>query len=177
MWDSIAGWDMWGGVGTGVAWIVTGCLLIAGFIGCVVPILPGHLILLIGMLAHKLMLQERSGLEWWSFAVLGLLMAISQAIEFASGAAGSKWFGGTKWGALGAFIGSIVGLFFFPWGLLLGPLIGAFVAEMLVAKKKPRFAASSGVGSVVGTIAGMVAKIVIGVLMIGWFFADVFWIG
>ena len=177
MWDSIAGWDMWGGVGTGVAWIVTGCLLIAGFIGCVVPILPGHLILLIGMLAHKLMLQERSGLEWWSFAVLGLLMAISQAIEFASGAAGSKWFGGTKWGALGAFIGSIVGLFFFPWGLLLGPLIGAFVAEMLVAKKKPRFAASSGVGSVVGTIAGMAAKIVIGVLMIGWFFADVFWIG
>jgi uncharacterized protein YqgC (DUF456 family) len=108
--------------------------------------------------------------------VLILLMAISQAFEFASGAAGARWFGGTRWGALGAFAGSIVGMFFLPFGLLLGPLIGAFAAEILVAKKKPKLAASSGVGSVVGTIAGMAMKIVIGLLMIGWFFADVFWI-
>ncbi len=177
MWEIAAAIDWWGGVGAGVAWIVTGCLLAAGLVGCILPILPGHIILLIAALAHKLMLRDASGLEWWSFGVLVLLMAISQAIEIASGAAGTKWFGGTRWGALGAFAGSIVGLFFFPWGLLLGPLAGAFAAEMLVARKQASFAASSGVGSVVGTLAGMAAKIVIGILMILWFFADVFWIG
>lgn len=177
MWESILGWEMWSGVGTGAAWIVTICLLIAGIIGCIIPILPGHLIILIAAIAHRLFLgREGSGLEWWSFVILVLLMAISQTFEFVSGAAGTKWFGGTRWGALGAFIGSIVGMFFMPFGLLLGPLIGAFAAEMIVARKKPVFAASSGMGSVVGTVAGLAMKIVVGALMILWFFADVFFI-
>lgn len=178
MWDSIVGWEMWEGVGTGVAWTVTLCLMAAGLLGCVVPALPGHLFILIGAIAHRLMLgREGSGLEWWSFLVLVLLMAISQAFEIASGAAGTRWFGGTRWGALGAFIGGIAGLFFFPVGLVAGPLAGAFVAEMIFAKKDPKFAASSGVGSVVGTLAGIAMKIVIAVLMLVWFFLDVWVIG
>ncbi len=178
MWDWIVGWELWSGVGTGAAWVVTICLMVSGLVGCVLPVLPGHLIILIGAVAHRLMLgREGSGLEWWSLLVLVVLMAASQAFEFASGAAGTKWFGGTRWGALGAFVGSLVGMFFLPFGLLLGPLIGAFAAEMLFAKKKPAFAASSGVGSVVGTLAGLVMKIVVGLLMVAWFAADVFWIG
>lgn len=165
------------GVGIGVAWLVTGSLLIAGAIGCILPILPGHLIILIAAIAFRLMLGVASGLNVWSFVVLGLLMAISQTFEMLSGAAGSKWFGGTRWGAFGAIIGSIVGMFFLPFGLLLGPLIGAFVCELAFARKKTHHAAISGVGSVVGTVAGMGFKIVVGLLMISWFFLDVFLIG
>ena len=157
--------------------MVTICLLLAGLIGCVLPVLPGHLILLIAAVAYRLMLPEDSGLQWWSFVVLGLLMAISQTFEMVSGAAGTKWFGGTRWGAAGAIIGSLVGMFFLPFGLLLGPLIGAFVCEIAFARTHPRPAAVSGVGSVVGTLAGMGFKMVIGVLMIAWFFLDVFLIG
>ncbi len=163
-------------VGTGGAWLVTVCLLLAGLVGCVLPVLPGHLIILIGAVAYRLMLPG-GGLEWWGVGVLGLLMAISQTFEFLSGAAGSRWFGGSRWGAVGALIGSIVGLFFLPFGLLLGPLIGAILFEILFARKKAKPAVASGVGSVFGTVAGMGFKIVIGVAMIGWFFADVFWIG
>ena len=169
--------EVWQGVGTGAAWLVTSCLLITGAVGCVLPVLPGHLILLIAAIAHRLMLGPASGLQWWSFVILVLLMAISQTFEMLSGAAGSKWFGGTRWGAAGALIGSIVGLFFMPFGLLLGPLIGAFVFEIAFARKTPRPAVISGVGSVVGTLAGMGFKIVVGVLMISWFFLDVFLIG
>ncbi|MEO8616742.1 MAG: DUF456 domain-containing protein [Luteolibacter sp.] len=164
-------------MGTGAAWFVTICLLIAGAIGCILPVLPGHLILLIAAVAHWLMLGKNSGLQWWSFVVLALLMAISQTFEILSGAAGSKWFGGTRWGAVGALVGSIVGMFFLPFGLLLGPLIGAFVCEIGFARKQTRHAAISGVGSVVGTVAGMGFKIAIGAAMILWFFIDVFLIG
>lgn len=177
MWEAIQSSGAWQGAGTGVAWLVTVCLLLAGLIGCVLPVLPGHLILLIAAIAHRLMLGAESGLQWWSFIILVILMAISQAFEMISGAAGTKWFGGTRWGALGAIVGSIVGMFFLPFGLLLGPLIGAFVGEIAFAKKQTHHAAISGVGSVVGTLAGMGFKIVIGVLMIGWFFLDVFLIG
>ena len=166
-----------GGVGTGAAWFVTICLLLAGAVGCVLPVLPGHLILLIAAIAYRLMLGENSGLQWWSFVVLVLLMAISQTFEMLSGAAGSKWFGGTRWGAVGALIGTLIGLLFLPFGLLLGPLIGAFVCEIAFARRQTHHAAISGVGSVVGVVAGMGFKIVIGVLMITWFFLDVFLIG
>ena len=178
MWDSIVSSDIWGHVGIGVAWVVTVCLLIAGIVGCLLPVLPGHLILLIAAIAHRLMLgREGSGLEWWSFLILGALMAVSQTMEMVSGAAGAKWFGGSRWGALGALLGSIAGMFFMPFGLLLGPLAGAFAFEMAFAKQESRPAAVSGVGSVVGVLAGMGIKIAIGALMILWFFLDVFLIG
>ena len=176
-WESILSSSVMHGVGTGLAWFVTICLLVAGAIGCVLPVLPGHLILLIAAVAYRLMLGENSGLQWWSFVILGLLMAISQAIEMLSGAAGSRWFGGTRWGAVGAILGSLVGMFFMPIGLLLGPLLGAFVCEMAFARKQTQDAAISGVGSVVGVLAGMGVKITVGVLMIAWFFLDVFLIG
>jgi uncharacterized protein YqgC (DUF456 family) len=51
------------------------------------------------------------------------------------------------------------------------------LCEIAVAKKRGHHAAISGVGSVVGTLAGMGFKIAVGVLMIGWFLADVFLIG
>jgi uncharacterized protein YqgC (DUF456 family) len=178
MWEAIPSSTIWGGVGIGAAWVVTASLLVAGAVGCVLPVLPGHLILIIAAVAHRLMLgREGSGLEWWSFVILVGLAAISQTFETLSGAAGSKWFGGTRWGALGALVGSIVGMFFMPFGLLVGPLAGAFACEIAVARKHPKPAAISGVGSVVGTLAGMAAKIVIGVMMIGWFFVDVFFVG
>ncbi len=178
MWEAIQSSPVWGGVGVGMAWFVTACLLVAGAVGCVLPVLPGHLILVIAALAHRLMLgAEGSGLEWWSFGVLVGMMAVSQTFEVISGAAGTRWFGGTRWGALGAIVGSIVGMFFMPLGLLVGPLVGAFVCEMGFAKKDTRPAVISGVGSVVGTLAGMGVKILIGAMMIGWFFVDVFFIG
>lgn len=177
MWESMQSSEVWQGMGIGLAWVITGSLLVVGLIGCVLPVLPGHLLLFIAAVGHRLMLGEDSGLRWWSFVILAVLMAVSQAFEMLSGAAGARWFGGTRWGAVGALVGSIAGLFFLPFGLLLGPLIGAFGFEMAFAKKQTRPAAISGVGSVVGTLAGMGFKVVVGLLMVLYLLLDVFWIG
>lgn len=71
------------------------------------------------------------------------------------------------------FVGWYRGVVFLPFGLLLGPLIGAFGFEMAFAKKETRESAVSGVGSVVGTLVGIVIKLIVGVLMIVWFFLDI----
>ena len=154
-------------------WIVTGSLLIVGLVGCVLPALPGHLFILLAAVGYRLMEGPGAGIAWWGFGILVLLMAISQVFEIVSGSLGTRWFGGSKWGAAGALIGGIVGLFFLPFGILLGPLIGAFSFEMAFAKKETRDSAVSGVGSVVGTLAGIVIKVIVGVLMIVWFFLDI----
>lgn len=172
----LAGWFD-GQVGTGIAWLITISLLVAGLVGCVLPFLPGHLLLLLAAVAHRLMLGDASGLAWWSFLVLGLLMALSQTLEFLSGAAGARWFGGSRWGAIGALVGGLIGILFLPVGLLAGPLLGALVCELAFAKQETKEAIRSGVGSVVGTLTGMLINMVLGVAMVLWFFVDVFWIG
>ena len=50
------------------------------------------------------------------------------------------------------------------------------LTQKAFAKKDNRESVNSGVGSLVGVVAGMVFKIVIGLMMIGWFFVDVFWV-
>lgn len=175
--DWIASWGHWDEIGGGLYWVVTVSLLVVGLVGCVVPVIPGHLFILLAAIGHWLVFGAGSGLEWWSFLVLVLLLTVSQVFEFVSGAAGARWFGGTKWGAGGAMVGGVVGIFFMPFGLILGPLIGAYAFEALFAKQETKPAMVSGVGSAVGTMAGIAFKVVVGLLMVLWFIADVFWIG
>ncbi len=172
----ITNWGGWEVAGTGIAWTVTFALLLVGLVGCVIPVIPAHLLVMLAAISHRLMLRENSGVEWWTFAVLALLLIGSQTLELMSGAAGTKWFGGTKWGAVGALVGSLVGIFFGFIGILIGPLIGAFAFELLFAKRSLKPAAKSGAGSFVGTLTGMGIKIAVGVTMIGYFLIDVVWI-
>ncbi len=178
MWEMLTSPEAREIAGVSVAWLITLSLLLVGLIGCVAPVLPGPPIIFVAAVAHRLMLgAEDSGLAWWSFLILGAMVAVVQVIEILSGAAGAKWFGGTKWGALGALVGGLAGLFFMPIGLLAGPLVGAYGFEMAFAKKESNPAMVSGMGSVAGTLIGMVVKVFFGVLMIAWFLLDVFWIG
>ncbi|BCX48645.1 conserved hypothetical protein [Haloferula helveola] len=177
MWDAIVGWEGWSGIGAVGGWTVTVCLLLVGLAGCFIPVIPGHLFILIASIFHYFAFRPDSGVEWWTFVVLVALLAASQAFEFISGAAGSRWFGGTKWGAAGAMVGGIVGMFFMPFGLILGPLLGAYAFEALFAKQETAPAVVSGVGSAVGTLASLVVKLIVGLAMIAWFFFDVFFVG
>ena len=160
-----------------LAWMVTSMLLMTGIAGVFLPILPGHLMIVIAAVAHWTMLRGDSGVEWWTFVVLGLLLLLSQVVEYLSGAMGTKWFGGSRWGAVGAVVGGLLGLLFMPWGLFVGPLAGAFLCEWLGAKKELKPATVSGVGSVIGTLAGLMLKVVIVMVMVAYFFIDVFFIG
>ena len=177
MWEAIIGWEGWNEVGAAGAWFITLCLLLIGLAGCLLPVIPGQLIILMAVFFHWFVFGQESGVGWSTFVVLIVLLAASQIFDIVSGAAGSRWFGGTKSGAAGAIIGAIVGLFFMPFGLILGPLIGAFAFEILFAKQDAGKAAVSGVGSAVGTLSSVVVKVIVGLVMIVWFLVDVFFIG
>ena len=157
-------------------WIATGSLVMLGVIGTIVPFLPGHLLIFGAAFIPFFTLEDRGGLEWWLLVALGVGLIVAQVLEYLSGALGTRWFGGTKWGAFGAFVGGIVGLFFMPFGLLLGPLIGAAGCEWLFAEKTMKPATVSGVGSVVGTVTGLGLKIVVALLMVAVFAVDLFWL-
>ncbi|MGC6426789.1 MAG: DUF456 domain-containing protein [Akkermansiaceae bacterium] len=171
MWDWIPEFAISWGV-----WIVTGSLVVFGLAGTVIPFLPGHLLIFAAAFVPFIGLSDQGGVEWWGIIVLGVGLILAQVLEYLGGAVGTKWFGGTRWGAFGAFVGGIIGIFFMPFGLVLGPLIGAFACEWIFTDKTVRPATASGVGSVVGTLTGMVLKIIVAIIMTVVLVVDIFWV-
>ena len=66
----------------------------------------------------------------------------------------------------GAAIGMLVGLPFGLPGIVVGPALGAFVAE-LVRNPDLRRAGKAGLGGLFGFVLGMVAKSFFGMLIVG----------
>jgi hypothetical protein len=108
----------------------------------------------------------------WGFVVLSLGLVLSYVVDFASGAMGARWFGASRWGIAGVFIGGIVGMFFIPFGLVLGPLIGGVAFELIFAKKRLHPAAKSAWGSLLGTGVGLVLRLIVALAMVATFFLD-----
>ena len=73
---------------------------------------------------------------------------------------GAKKFDCSRAGTWGCFIGTIVGVFFFPIGLVAGPFGGAFIGE-LISGKTARAALRGGIGALLGFLAGTALKIIV----------------
>lgn len=146
-------------------WTLTFGLMFAGLVGTVVPLVPGTVLILLGAVVNHFSLHS---VGWGTLIGLTLLTILAQALDIVSGAAGAKWFGATRWGAIGGILGAVIGLFFGLPGLFLGPLAGAIIGELLGGKGVLP-AGKSGWGTFLGTTAGIVGKLFIGVIMIGWF--------
>jgi uncharacterized protein YqgC (DUF456 family) len=148
-------------------WTLILLLMLVGLCGTLIPLLPGTPIIVAAAVLHHFVFGAR-GASWSTLLALGLMMLVSLALELVSGSVGAKYFGATRWGAIGGILGAIVGIFYGPVGLFLGPLAGALAGELLGGKGLLP-AGRSTWGTLLGTVAGMAGKFVIGVVMIGWF--------
>jgi uncharacterized protein len=156
-----------------LSWILSMALILAGLVGVFLPMIPGLPLIWLGILTHKLLLPEL--LSWWTVGLLGLVLVIGTAVEWFSGVWGAKAFGSTKWGMWGAVAGGLIGLFFgFLPGLLIGPLVGAFLLEWLVGRRKKREAAKAMMGVAAGIVVSGVFKLGVALVMVSWFVADLF---
>jgi uncharacterized protein len=153
-------------------WLIAIVLMAVGLIGTVLPLVPGALLILAAAIIHQVNVGPGKSLGWWNIAGLVVLTLVSYALEFGSGYFGAKRFGATKWGTIGAVIGTIAGMFYpFP-GLLVGPLLGAIAGE-LIGGKRMVSAGRAGWGTVLGNLAGIVAKLLIALAMVCWFLLTV----
>jgi len=147
-----------------VAWGALVIGLAGGPLGAFIPVVPGSVLPVLGALVHKLLLPHY--LSWWTIAALVALAVLERVVDFAGSLVGAKWAGATRWGLFGAVAGAIVGLFFIPLGLLLGPVIGAFAAEVIFARRGVEASAKSGVGAGIGYGISLAARLAIALLMI-----------
>ncbi len=144
------------------------CLL-TGLAGCVIPVLPGPPISYLGILF--LHFSEEFDYSLTTLLVLLALVIVVTILDYVIPMLGSKYLGAGKWGSAGSFIGTIIGLFFLPWGLIVGPFLGAFIGEK-ISGKGWHDAFVAGTGSLVGFIVGTLIKVLLCLYMI-WIFIEV----
>jgi uncharacterized protein len=138
--------------------IVAGILLIVGFLGCIIPVLPGTPLSYLGILLLHITSKVEFSMPFlilWAFIVIAV-----QVLDYLIPIWGTKKFGGSKWGVWGSMIGMTIGLFFGPIGIILGPFVGALVGELL-AGKTSKEAIIAGFGSFVGFIFGTIINLVV----------------
>lgn len=142
--------------------------LITGMLGCILPMLPGPPLAYAGLLllhfTDKVQYTTAQLLVWL------LIVVVVQILDYLTPLLGSKYSGGSKWGNWGCVIGTVIGLFFTPWGLIVGPFLGAVIGELLGDKELSQ-ALKSGFGSLVGFLLGTVLKLTVCGYFIYQFFA------
>jgi uncharacterized protein YqgC (DUF456 family) len=153
---------------------ISSLVFLIGLAGSFLPIVPGSLIVWIGVIVHKLWIADGS-VTWLVVVITGVLMGIGQLADFYMGIWGARKFGASWKGAVGAFLGALIGFFIPPpilW-LIMGPIVGAIVGE-LVAGRSFGAGSKAGIGTVVGGILAFALKFGISLSVIFLFFLDLF---
>ena len=148
-------------------YVLAAILIVVGIAGTVLPVLPGLPLVFGGML----LAAWAGGFEQVGPAMLvllGVLTLLSLGIDFMATAMGAKRVGASRLAVLGAVIGTVVGLFFGPVGLLTGPFLGALAGE-LIHGREVRQATRVGIGTWLGILLGTVLKIGLAFAMLGLF--------
>jgi uncharacterized protein YqgC (DUF456 family) len=146
--------------------------MLVGLLGVVLPILPGIILSWLGLFIYA----AGTGFERISVAVVVVffvLMLASLAIDFFAPMLGAKKYKASRLSIWLAFLGAMVGIFFGIWGIILGPFVGALAGEF-ISGKGARQAFGSALGTFVGMILGSLLKIVIILVMAGFFIASLF---
>ena len=155
-----------------VAWPICILLLLVGFLGAFLPIIPGLPLMALGVGIHKLLLPDV--LSWWTVALFIVTVVLGYALDIVATTFTAKLAGATKAGIYGALLGEIIGFFFALPGLILGPFIGALLGEWIVSKRAFKKALKTGAGAALGLIAGGLGKGMLGFFLIVVFLLDAF---
>ena len=153
--------------------IILGSLfVILGFLGCVLPVLPGPPISYLGILL--LHFTSKVSFSPAFLIIWAIIIIIAQVLDYYVPIWGTKKFGGGKKGVWGSTIGIVLGVFLLPpFGIIIFPFVGAVVGEML-DDKEFNLAIKAGFGSFLGFIAGTITKLIIALILAYYFFKEVF---
>lgn len=115
-----------------VLW-VPGLLILVGILGVVIPVIPGLIIALVGVLVWAIDVGSTSG--WVVFAVAALVYAAGLTLQYLVPGKRLRNQGVETWTLLLAVLGAIIGFFVIPVvGLPIGFVLVIFAVEMLRSK-------------------------------------------
>lgn len=153
-------------------WIIVGVLFIlAGIIGAFLPVVPGLPFSYGGLLMLQLTSEPPFSVMYMVY--WALIVVVVMSLENIIPAAGVKRFGGSVRGIIGCIAGAVLGIFLFPpYGIVIGPVVGAFAGELLDGKDSQQ-ALRAAMGSFLGFFVGTVIKVVTALIIAYIFFSHI----
>lgn len=148
--------------------VLAGVLLLLGFIGTFLPVLPGPVLAWAGLLAAHF--SSYSEIKIWILVAAGILTAFVSIMDNIFPSMLTKKSGGSKAGVLGSTIGLFAGFFLGTLFVILGPFLGAFIGEMIHDSSDAKKAFKAAWGAFKGFLLGTGIKM-ISVLIFIWIFA------
>lgn len=154
-------------------YIAAAVLTLIGVLGTLLPALPGVPLVFAG-LALAAWAGDFHEISAWTVAVLGLLTALSIAVDLAASAFGARIAGASGWAFAGAALGTVVGLFFAPIGLFVGPFVGALALEWLNTREL-RGSLKAGAGASIGMLVATAVRVALAFSMLALFAMAWWW--
>ena len=146
-------------------------LILTGLIGSFVPIIPGPISAWFGLFV----LHQTSNVDS-NFLFLFITFSIAVGIfilDYLIPIIGTKKFGGTKYGVIGATIGLIFGMVFLgPVGIFIGTFLGSLIGELIYNPSDKQIALKAATGSLIGFFTGVFLKFTV-TLVFGIYFANI----
>lgn len=149
-------------------------LLVLGLLGTFLPVLPGLLLSLCGLLIYKFGTDAPLSMVYiWIFVIL---TAVSTVLNYVIPAKTNRKYGGTRWGSIGSIIGTLAGIFFIPvpFGFLIGMFLGVFIGELLHDSTDKKKAWNSTKGAFIGFIYGAGFNFMVALAMLLVVIIDIF---
>ena len=157
-----------------IALVILGLIIaLIGFVGCILPVIPGPPVSYAALIILSLARQ------WEPFTVtfliiMGALMLAVSLLDYVFPAIGAKRYGASKAGVWFSIIGMLVGIFFIPpWGMFIGAFGGAIVGELLVGKGGKK-ALKAGWGVFVGNMVSIGFKLAYSGVVIFFYVKEMF---
>ena len=151
--------------------IVASLLLLIGFIGTFVPVIPGAPLAWFGLLAA--FFCEFCEISVSMLIIAGVLAVIVSVLDNIFPVLMTKTFGGSKAAITGSTIGLVVGLFAGPAGIIIGPFAGALIGELIHNRGSSEGIFKAAFGAFVGFLTGTGIKMVCVAFFI-WYFVQSF---
>jgi uncharacterized protein YqgC (DUF456 family) len=154
-------------------WALVAGLMVLGLLGTVLPVLPGTVLVLAGVILGA-WIDDFTRVSVGAVVLVGILGVLAWVLEWAAGLLGAQRVGASRQALLGAAIGTVLGLAMGLIGVLFMPLLGAALGEFLARRDQHR-AVKVGLATWLGLLAGMLAKVVLAFTMVGVFIAALLW--
>jgi len=154
--------------------IITGLLVsIVGFVGCLLPIVPGPPLSFLALLILSLA-GDWEPFTAWFLILMGVLAGLVTLLDYVLPAAGARKYGASRYGVWGCLAGLILGLIIFSViGMFIGGLAGAVIGELLAGKKRGD-ALRAGWGVFVGNVLGAGVKLALSGVMLFFYIRGMF---
>lgn len=141
-----------------------------GLLGAIVPVIPGTILSYVGLVC--IYFTDGSTVTNTQLIIWGVLSFVVIFMDYVLPGYFSKMFGGSKKGIIGANVGTIIGIFFGPAGIIAGPFLGAFIGELINDGDSLAKALKVGLGSTLSFIAGTGAKLIVGGFILYYILSD-----